>query len=408
MTRETTTPDDPDDLPSNLLGAERNLTFFGLAKKARSDDEEAREETLLTAVLAWGLERSPTLLFDLLARGLSAEFLERTMLHGSHAPSIRVEEPIQFEGARYRLDLVIDWPEFLVVIESKVVPDELNAGQLETYHRALAVERRSHALICVSPDTYKDFLRVRSSVNTAQDRTFHLTWGDVYDSASKLLDRTPESVDGVVGYEVTEAIAMAPGLKPFTGFDKEIVSAMRKMKETDRRIGELFTSLKGILTAPPPRGSGLEFVATHAEKPLAFRIPSSYWDEYYDEGLKLPDHAPPSTVIMGPWLRFTGTEGRYTVYTETTGLQSARPLHGLLRVRGGDFLGGVQKSFATRFPAARLTIKDDESQVGLYADIALTDPVLTAPPESGESPLVSATAAIIEFLRDEVLKLLTS
>lgn len=383
------------------MAGEWNLGIFALAKKARSASDESREEMLLTAILAWSLERSSALLHRFLSRALPPDLLRLRGLVDSPVRSIRVEEPKRL-GRDWRwLDLVLEWSDFQVVIEAKVTAGSLGPEQLDSYHRALDADGREHVIVAISPDLRRDADRIMSGLTTRKDRTFHLSWAEVYECAASLLDE--DSVDELIAYELKEAIGMAPGLKPFTGFDEQSLSALQNMKDADKRIGELFTALRGILTAPPPGGLGLEFEKTHAQDPLAFRIPSSIWDGYYDDTRRLADDVPPYTVIMGPWFRLGEKEGLYTVYLETTSTQTARLVHEFLRDRGPRFLEELRESIEGRFPAAKFSVKEDPEQVSVRVDFPLSSQVMTARGTSGDSPLVSATVEIIGLLREKLL-----
>src|SRR5713226_2734343 len=94
-----------------------NFSIFSVAKKARSFETSSREETLLTAIIAWAFERSRGLLGGFLARALPRAVLTGSggELLDSDPLDVRVEEPAYLNDDRYRFDLIVEWSEFQVV-----------------------------------------------------------------------------------------------------------------------------------------------------------------------------------------------------------------------------------------------------------------------------------------------------
>src|SRR2546427_2215879 len=301
-----------------------NFSIFSVAKKARSFETTNREEMLLTSIIAWSFERSTRFLEGFLTRAFPQGMLTGSGrdIRDSDPLDVRVEEPAYLDDARYRFDLILEWSDFQVVLEFKVIPGALASSQLETYHRVLSKDDRKYAIVVVSPDASPSAQTVLGGLQIGKERTFHLPWAEVYDLAAEIEDDEERSGDNIVAHEVKVAIGMAPGLKPFAGFGGEAVNALQNMDEADRQIGQLFTAIRGILTAPAPHGLELSFQRTHAEDPPAFRLPASIWDEYVDPDLRLPNNVSPEAVIMGPWFRLDGKRSSYCAYLETTSPQA--------------------------------------------------------------------------------------
>jgi len=377
------------------------LQIYGVAKKARRADEETREETLVTAILAWSIERSYDLLRAILERAEAATLElvgNRVRIPDSPPEEVRVEEQLLFEGRRFALDLVAEWREFLLVVENKIAPGELYREQLDNYHSGLRNRGVDYVLIALTPDSDEYFVEVWNALKSGREHTLFLRWSDVWRVTEGLIERSARETDALVAKELMEAIALAPGLKPFSGFDAISIDALRNLVLADRKLGEFLNALESILAGS--RGEGLTLHAHHREKTF-YQLPSWLWDEYHDEDLMVPEGCSYREIYFGPWFRLE--KGLYTVFLEATG-QGSRVISEALKKKP-EVSSRFTESFLQRFPAFTLEIGEGEESVfKVYADLPLTNSLITAVRPGAQPPLVQQTAEIIKAIRHDFVE----
>ena len=382
------------------------ISIYEVAKSARSEYLENREEVLLTGILAWAFNTSHKLIQEALERIKPLEEGSGKRLTQYLAEPTEVEREVYApsEEKKGRIDVKVKCAEFTLAMESKITRDSLSLGQIRKYHSSMA-RNGDYALIVLTPDNLSEVRRQLSGLRHGREKTYCLAWSDIWAAAEKVCkaserDVSELTVDQFVSREVMEAIEMNPMLKPFGGLSRNAAAALMNIEEASKSMGQLFRAVETLLT--DKYGLGLVRGGSIPKRESgSWYFPVSIYDDYFDPRLPLPDGIPKNAVYFGPWIVLN--EGRYSAYLETTPEGAIILEDGFKRLPKLE--QEVKSAFQQRFPDFRI---EDIGMVKtkmfrISAEIGFNHPLILKGEHSEDSKLPQLTHDIVRFYHDEVV-----
>lgn len=290
------------------------LHLYEIAKKARSGEEGAQNENLLTGIFVWVIERCPQFLSKILKQSkffgqsdkfnkLMSEFEKNDLQLDS------MDSSLDGSAEFGRLDAVFKGKTVTLGLENKVVPiakrkpNDLH-DQIERYCQAMEkTELSSNWLILViTPDSESDANKELGLFSkTFSDKVCWISWQKVWDISKDVNESPNISRDKklVLG-ELKGGIELA-NLKQFNGFSPQAITAMENLSFLDE-IDEFLISVENLMKDE----IGMNKVRISREGNRYFAL--DIWPEYIE--MDADDDA----IYYGPWFRFG--EKKFSVYVE--------------------------------------------------------------------------------------------
>lgn len=288
--------------------------LYSIATRAKSGDEGARNENLLTGIFVWVIERYPRFLTKILEQSI---FFGQT---GQNKNSLlEIENNLQLYGTNCPLngltklgyfDAIFKGEEVALGLENKVVeigaPNSLSHEQIERYCKALNNNFSAKWLMLViTPDLEVNAKKELDSFGeNFPGHVCWISWQKIWDFSKNIIDSNNiEDSKKLVINELMGAIELAK-LKPFKGFTEQAISVMEKLTYLDE-ISEFLDSVKDLMENNSKIGME-KFGKPHREQ-NGHEYVARIWPEYIE---KNSDGA----IYYGIWFRLD--QKKFSVYVE--------------------------------------------------------------------------------------------
>ncbi len=287
--------------------------LYSIATRAKSGDEGARNENLLTGIFVWVIERYPRFLTKILEQSI---FFGQTGQNKNILLEI-VNNDLELYGMNCplngltkfgNLDAIFKGGEITLGLENKVVqigePNSLHE-QIERYCKALNNNFSAKWLMLViTPDLEINAKKELDSFGEIfPGHVCWISWQEIWDLSKNIIDSNNiEESKKLVLNELVGAIELA-NLKPFNGFTKQAISVMEKLTYLDE-ISEFLYSVNDLIENDSK--IGMVKLATHRLQE-GHEYTASIWPAYIE---KDSDGA----IYYGPWFRLD--EKKFSVYVE--------------------------------------------------------------------------------------------
>lgn len=235
----------------------RGMNIYEVSKYVKSEDPESTEENLVTGILCWALERDVNILKEILrlCRGHAREDGKGTLT--LCFPEAMTEDHLDIDfqmtllsGTEYGIpDFGIDDGETFLIGEAKVVTEAIGIDQILGYYGMgkNKFDNRNIFVLLITPDKNEYVAQMLKQIPPQQrNRFFWIPWEEIWRICKR--ERGENVMEDMVRKEVKEGIEMA-GLKPFEGFDDDVIEMARNMKKLEQ-MTEFFKAIENVLTEP--------------------------------------------------------------------------------------------------------------------------------------------------------------